>query len=287
MLPRAQPRRAPTTSRTTAAPSASTTTSSRRLLTTRTSSTRAAGSTTASARAACSAPTTAAMTWRDLGYDQHPDFQVFAFDPNDSNKIVYGSDGGVWYSLNRGGRLAAGRSAQRGQLAEPERPVDPADRRRDRPDGLQLGQFTSIATVPTVPAPRSGAARRTTARCASRAALTAVVRHPERRRRPGARRPDRRRAVRVRRAGPELLRLRHVLQHLAVPDGRRRSVLLQQQRDHERDQPARSVDFYIPFAMNKDNPSQLFLGHVSALSHEQREDAELPATSTGTTSAPT
>ena len=93
------------------------------------------------------------QTWKDLGYDQHPDFQTFAFDPNDSNKVVYGSDGGVWYSLNRGGRLnpadpltAVNWQSLNGTLA-PQPSTGVASR-----SGLQIGQFTSIATVPTVPA---------------------------------------------------------------------------------------------------------------------------------------
>ena len=45
------------------------------------------------------------QTWLDLGYDQHPDFHAFAFDPNNSNQILMGNDGGVWYSSNKGGRL--------------------------------------------------------------------------------------------------------------------------------------------------------------------------------------
>ena len=93
------------------------------------------------------------LTWIDLGYDQHPDFQVFAFDPNDSNKIVYGSDGGVWYSANRGGRLA-GPSSPKSDVnfvslngrVEPPTTTGVTVR-----SGLQLGQFTSIATVPQLP----------------------------------------------------------------------------------------------------------------------------------------
>ena len=93
-------------------------------------------------------------TWTDLGYDQHPDFQVFAFDPRDSNKIVYGSDGGVWYSANRGGRLA-GPSSPRSDVnfvslnGRVEPPTGTAVTVRS---GLQAGQFTSIATVPQLPA---------------------------------------------------------------------------------------------------------------------------------------
>jgi photosystem II stability/assembly factor-like uncharacterized protein len=43
-------------------------------------------------------------TWVNLGWDQHPDFHALAFDPNDTRHVLVGSDGGVWYSENRGGR---------------------------------------------------------------------------------------------------------------------------------------------------------------------------------------
>jgi uncharacterized repeat protein (TIGR01451 family) len=93
------------------------------------------------------------QTWIDLGYDQHPDFQAFAFDPLNSNKIVYGSDGGVWYSVNRGGRTGGTSdplSAVNWQsLNGTVTPLAPAVTQRT---GLQIAQYTSIATVPTVPA---------------------------------------------------------------------------------------------------------------------------------------
>jgi uncharacterized repeat protein (TIGR01451 family) len=93
------------------------------------------------------------QTWIDLGYDQHPDFQAFAFDPTNSNKIISGSDGGVWYSANRGGRT--------GGTSDPLNAVNwqslngtvsPLTAGVTGRTGLQIAQFTSIATVPTVPA---------------------------------------------------------------------------------------------------------------------------------------
>lgn len=92
------------------------------------------------------------LTWIDLGYDQHPDFQAFAFDPNDSNKIVHGSDGGVWYSANRGGRT--------GGTSDPldaenwvnlNGTVAPLTAGVTGRTGLQIAQFTSIANVPQIP----------------------------------------------------------------------------------------------------------------------------------------
>ena len=151
--------------------------------------------------------------------------------------------------------------------------VRPADDRRDRPNRAADRPVHLDRDRPDRPGPLLGrhAGQRHAAqvRC-----VRLVVRHPERRRRPGARRSDRRRHLRVRRAGPELLRLRHVLRHLAVPDGRRRSVLLQQQRDHERDQPGRSVDLLHPDGDEQEQAEPALPRHVSALSHEQRQDAD-------------
>jgi uncharacterized repeat protein (TIGR01451 family) len=93
------------------------------------------------------------QTWINLGYDQHPDFQAFAFDPNNSNQIVYGSDGGVWYSVNRGGRLAGPSAPLDGvNWQSLNGTVSPLTAGVTARTGLQIAQFTSIATVPTVPA---------------------------------------------------------------------------------------------------------------------------------------
>ena len=52
-------------------------------------------------------------TWKDLGWDLHPDYHAIAIDPSDTSNVMIGNDGGVWFS----GRRAAGparptRSAQ-------------------------------------------------------------------------------------------------------------------------------------------------------------------------------
>lgn len=87
------------------------------------------------------------QNWKNLGYDQHPDIHQLAFNPSDTQQVILGNDGGVWYSADRGGRPG---------------PADPIDAvtwetlngyvlgpvaRTD----IQLAQFTSIVTVPTVP----------------------------------------------------------------------------------------------------------------------------------------
>jgi uncharacterized repeat protein (TIGR01451 family) len=78
-------------------------------------------------------------TWKNLGWDQHPDFHALAFDPSDSNNVLVGSDGGVWYSSSRGGRPNTGD------------PVSAVTWQNLNGYGLQIAQFGSIATVPQVP----------------------------------------------------------------------------------------------------------------------------------------
>ncbi len=80
------------------------------------------------------------QTWKNLGWDQHPDFHAFAFDGQDPNGILIGSDGGAWYSPDRGGRLP-------GHLDEGD--IEAADWIPVNGGGLQITQFTSIATNPT------------------------------------------------------------------------------------------------------------------------------------------
>ena len=91
-------------------------------------------------------------TWLDLGYDQHPDFHAFAFDPNNSNQILIGNDGGVWYSANRGGRLNGTSDPLSAVNWENlNGSVNPTTSAVTGRTGLQIGQFTSIANVPQIP----------------------------------------------------------------------------------------------------------------------------------------
>jgi uncharacterized repeat protein (TIGR01451 family) len=82
------------------------------------------------------------QTWKNIGWDLHPDFHALAFDPNNSNQVLVGNDGGVWFSPDRGGRLKATDT------------LDMADFKDFNLNGggLQITQFTSIATNPTRPA---------------------------------------------------------------------------------------------------------------------------------------
>jgi len=81
------------------------------------------------------------LTWKNLGWDQHPDFHAFAFG-SDPNEILSGSDGGVFWSGDRGGRLPG---------AGDEGDVSAADWEHVNAYGLSIAQFTSIATNPTLP----------------------------------------------------------------------------------------------------------------------------------------
>ncbi len=92
-------------------------------------------------------------TWKNLGYAQHPDFHALAFDPNNTNNVLVGSDGGVWYSTSRGGRPNAADPLSavtwrnlNGTL------VSPGGTAIALRTDLQISQFTSIATVPQIPA---------------------------------------------------------------------------------------------------------------------------------------
>ena len=90
------------------------------------------------------------QTWRNLGWDQHPDFHAFAFDPTNTAHILSGSDGGVWFSPNRGGRPLATDPLSAVDWQNLNGTVAPNSAVLAR-SGLEIAQFTSIATVPQVP----------------------------------------------------------------------------------------------------------------------------------------
>ena len=146
-------RPAPTLSSATAARSASTTTSSSPTRPTPTSSTRSASTATTTARspAASTGPSTAAQTWQNLGYDLHPDFHAIAFQPNDTQHIAIGNDGGVWQSHTGGGRNGPGAPLARRTGRTSTAPSNPTTAALVHSTGLAITQFTSIATVPKVP----------------------------------------------------------------------------------------------------------------------------------------
>ena len=92
------------------------------------------------------------QTWKNLGWDQHPDFHALAFDPHNTAHVAIGSDGGVWFSADRGGRPNAADPLNAVTWQDLNGTVDPNTAAVTHRTGLDLGQFTSIANVPTVPA---------------------------------------------------------------------------------------------------------------------------------------
>jgi uncharacterized repeat protein (TIGR01451 family) len=91
------------------------------------------------------------QSWKSLGNDLHRDFHAFAFDRSDSKHVVLGNDGGVWQSHNRGGRRHAGEPLSAADWENLNGTIDPATGALLHDTGLKITQFTSIATVPTVP----------------------------------------------------------------------------------------------------------------------------------------
>jgi uncharacterized repeat protein (TIGR01451 family) len=90
-------------------------------------------------------------TWQSLGYDLHPDFHAIAFQPNDTQHIAIGNDGGVWQSHAGGGRNAAGAPLSTVDWQNLNGAVNPTTAGLVHNTGLAITQFTSMATVPNVP----------------------------------------------------------------------------------------------------------------------------------------
>jgi uncharacterized repeat protein (TIGR01451 family) len=93
------------------------------------------------------------QSWKNLGWNQHPDFHALAFDPNNTNHVLIGSDGGVWYSPNRGGRNLATDSLSKVDWQDLNGTVAASNGAVSHRTGLQITQFTSAATVPTALVP--------------------------------------------------------------------------------------------------------------------------------------
>ncbi len=92
------------------------------------------------------------QTWRNLGYDLHPDFHAMAFEPDNTGHIVIGNDGGVWQSFNKGGRLGDPRPALNAVDWENlNGDINPSTGALRRSTRLVIGQYVSVATVPQVP----------------------------------------------------------------------------------------------------------------------------------------
>jgi uncharacterized repeat protein (TIGR01451 family) len=92
------------------------------------------------------------QTWKDLGWDLHPDYHAIAIDPTDPSNVMIGNDGGVWFSTDRGGRNGPTDPLSANDWQNLNGTVDPATAAVTHRTGLRITQFTSIANVPTIPA---------------------------------------------------------------------------------------------------------------------------------------
>ena len=90
-------------------------------------------------------------TWKNLGYDLHPDYHAFAYDPRDPEHVVLGNDGGIWQSHTGGGRNADGDPLSAADWEDLNGQVDPATGALVHSTNLAIGQFVSVGTVPQVP----------------------------------------------------------------------------------------------------------------------------------------
>jgi hypothetical protein len=82
------------------------------------------------------------QTWVNLGWNQHPDFHALAFDPTNTKHVLVGSDGGVWFSTNLGGRTSG--------TASPLYDVDWQDLNGHRSHGTLLGRHAGQRHAPQV-----------------------------------------------------------------------------------------------------------------------------------------
>ena len=90
-------------------------------------------------------------TWRNLGWNMHPDFHALAFDPANTSHVLIGNDGGVYFSSNRGGRPKASDDLSLVDWQNMNGTVDPDTGAVVATTGLQIAQFSSFATNPTRP----------------------------------------------------------------------------------------------------------------------------------------
>ena len=89
-------------------------------------------------------------TWKNLGWNMHPDFHALAFDPAATSHVLIGNDGGVYYSANRGGRPSASDGISGVDWQDLNGTIDPVTGAITG-TGLQIAQFSSIATNPKRP----------------------------------------------------------------------------------------------------------------------------------------
>ncbi len=94
--------------------------------------------------------TNGGATWVDLGFGQHPDFHAIAVRRDAPNNVVIGNDGGVWYSANRGGRLSPGAPVSAVDWINWNGTVNPTNAAVLARTGLAITQFTSAAQAPAL-----------------------------------------------------------------------------------------------------------------------------------------
>ena len=174
-----------------------------------------------------------------------------------------------WRPADRGG------SAQRGDWVSLNGTVNPATGAVTGRSNLAITQFTSIATVPQIPArfwggtQDNGTLRKSGGSnswfdVASGDGGQVLVDHT----------PTPVSAECPAGFAARLLRLRDVLRDLAVPHDGRRGVLLQQLLHPERDRPDRPVGLLHAVRAEPGEPEPALPRHVPALPHRQRQDAE-------------
>ena len=200
-------------------------------------------------------------TWKNLGYDQHPDFHALAFDPSNPARILIGNDGGVWTSPNRGGRAGTGTPLSAVDWVNLNGTVDPGSAAIIGRSNLSIAQFTSIATVPQIPPTTPGSGRfwgGTQDNGTLRKTGSGLTQHFDVASGDGGQvlvdpTPE------VCALGPAC----HVygtffgISPYRYTDGG--NFFTNQNIRQGLDLTDRS-DFYVPFVLNKDNPNQLFLG---------------------------
>jgi uncharacterized repeat protein (TIGR01451 family) len=91
------------------------------------------------------------QTWLNIGYDLHPDFHAFAFQPNNTQHVALGNDGGVWQSFTGGGRNGATDPLSAADWENLNGTVNPTTAALVHSTGLRITQYTSMATVPNIP----------------------------------------------------------------------------------------------------------------------------------------
>jgi uncharacterized repeat protein (TIGR01451 family) len=91
------------------------------------------------------------QTWQSVGYDLHPDFHAIAFQPNNTQHVVIGNDGGAWQTFTGGGRNNAGDPLSAADWENLNGQVNPTTGALVRSTGLRITQFVGMATVPNVP----------------------------------------------------------------------------------------------------------------------------------------